>query len=112
MMSLGLTSSPTDNRPVYKTNHMIIMIIIIMVTTDVSMSLGSTAAGSFHCSSFTSMVGFLILAAVSGAAARFGIPFEDPKASDGTPVETATYDDRCAGIAREMSWVMTRAAGR
>lgn len=49
---------------------------------------------------------------VSGAAARFGIPFEDPKASDGTPTETATYDERCAEIAREMSWVMTRAAGR
>ena len=49
---------------------------------------------------------------VSGAAARFGIPFEDPKASDGAPTETATYDERCAEIAREMSWVMTRAAGR
>ncbi len=49
---------------------------------------------------------------VAGAAARFGIPFEDPKASDGTPAETATYDDRCARIAREMMWVMTRAAGR
>ena len=48
---------------------------------------------------------------VSGAAARFGIPFQDPKASDGTPAETETYDDRCAEIAREMSWVMARAAG-
>jgi len=39
---------------------------------------------------------------VPGAEARFAIPYEDPKAFDGEPVESAMYDDRCAQIAREM----------
>lgn len=46
---------------------------------------------------------------VPGAAGRFAIPFVDPKVSDGTPAEAATYDERCAQIAREMLWVMTQA---
>jgi hypothetical protein len=47
---------------------------------------------------------------VPGAASRFAIPFDDPKASDGTPAEEATYDKRCAQIAREMLYVMKRAS--
>ena len=38
------------------------------------------------------------------------MPFVDPKVSDGTPEEAATYDERCAQIAREMLWVMTEAS--
>jgi len=49
--------------------------------------------------------------AVPGAGARFSIPFVDPKVSDGTPQEAATYDERCAQIAREMLYVMSRVAG-
>lgn len=49
--------------------------------------------------------------AVPGASARFAIPFVDPKVSDGTPEEAATYDERCAQIAREMLYVMSRVAG-
>jgi len=49
--------------------------------------------------------------AVPGARARFSIPFVDPKVSDGTPQEAATYDERCAQIAREMLYVMSRVAG-
>lgn len=49
---------------------------------------------------------------VTGATGRFPIPFVDPKVSDGTPQEAATYDERCAQIAREMLWVMTEAARR
>jgi len=49
---------------------------------------------------------------VPGANARFALPFIDPKVSDDTPEEAATYDLRCAQIAREMLYVMTRAAGR
>lgn len=47
---------------------------------------------------------------VPGAAMRFSVPFVDPKVSDGTPEEAATYDERCAQIAREMLWVMQTAA--
>ena len=46
--------------------------------------------------------------AVPGADARFAIPYEDPKASDGTPEEAEVYDERCAQIAREMLYVMSR----
>lgn len=46
--------------------------------------------------------------AVPGAAARFAIPYDDPKASDGTPDEAATYDERCRQIAREMLFVFSQ----
>jgi protein-tyrosine-phosphatase len=46
--------------------------------------------------------------AVLGASARFAIPFVDPKAADDTPQEAAVYDERCAQIAREMLYVMSR----
>ncbi len=49
--------------------------------------------------------------AVSGAAARISLPYEDPKASDGTPAEAATYDERCAQIARELLFVFAAARG-
>ena len=48
---------------------------------------------------------------VYGSAARFSTPYEDPKASDGSLEERETYDERCAQIAREMLYVMSRAAG-
>lgn len=48
---------------------------------------------------------------VAGAAARFAIPFVDPKHADGTPAETSAYDERCAQIAREIAYVFSRAAG-
>ncbi len=46
---------------------------------------------------------------VYGAAARFSTPYVDPKVSDGTPEEVNTYDERCAQIAREMLYAMSRA---
>lgn len=46
---------------------------------------------------------------VAGAAARFAIPFVDPKVADGTPAETSAYDERCAQIAREIAYVFSRA---
>jgi len=42
---------------------------------------------------------------VQGAELRIAIPYDDPKAADGTPAESATYDERCAQIAREMLYV-------
>ncbi|RMG73051.1 MAG: protein-tyrosine-phosphatase [Bacteroidetes bacterium] len=45
---------------------------------------------------------------VVGAAARFPILYEDPKAFDGTPQEAAAYAERCAQIAKEMRFVMER----
>ena len=45
---------------------------------------------------------------VPGATDRFAIPFVDPKVSDGTEAESATYDGRSAQIAREFLWVAHR----
>lgn len=45
---------------------------------------------------------------VPGCQFRAAIRYVDPKASDGTPDETATYDERCAQIAREMLYVFSR----
>lgn len=42
---------------------------------------------------------------VLGAAKRVSLPFEDPKKSDGTPEEAATYLARARQIAMEMAFV-------
>jgi hypothetical protein len=44
---------------------------------------------------------------VHGSAARIAIPFDDPKAFDGTDQESAKYDERCRQIAREMLYVFS-----
>jgi len=46
---------------------------------------------------------------VLGAEARFAVKYVDPKVSDGTARESATYDERCAQIAREMLYVFREA---
>jgi len=43
---------------------------------------------------------------VEGSVMRVAIPFVDPKVSDNTPAEAATYDERCHQIAREMFFLM------
>lgn len=45
---------------------------------------------------------------VAGAALRMAIPYEDPKAFDGTPEEGERYDERCRQIAREMLFVFSK----
>ena len=47
---------------------------------------------------------------VFGADARFATPYVDPKVSDGTPEEAATYRERAIQIGTEMMYVMSRAA--
>ena len=47
---------------------------------------------------------------VAGAALRAPIRYEDPKIADGTPDETATYDERCMQIATEMLYLFSRVA--
>lgn len=47
---------------------------------------------------------------VFGAAARFATPYVDPKVSDGTAEEAATYRERALQIGTEMMYVMARAA--
>jgi hypothetical protein len=42
---------------------------------------------------------------VPGADDRISLPYDDPKAFDGTAQETAKYDERCRQIAREMFFV-------
>ena len=46
---------------------------------------------------------------VAGAEARISLPFSDPKKSDGTAEEAATYDARSMQIAVEMYYVMAKA---
>lgn len=48
---------------------------------------------------------------VVGATKRISVPFDDPKAFDGTPEEAAKYSERCAQIAREMLYVFGRVRG-
>ena len=43
---------------------------------------------------------------VIGAAKRISLPFDDPKAADGTPEEAAVYEERSRQIAREMLFAM------
>jgi protein-tyrosine-phosphatase len=45
---------------------------------------------------------------VLGAADRIAIPYEDPKAFDGTDRETEEYDERCRQIAREMLYLFSQ----
>jgi len=45
---------------------------------------------------------------VVGASARIPLHYEDPKASDGTPEETAAYDARSKQIATEMLYAFGR----
>jgi protein-tyrosine-phosphatase len=45
---------------------------------------------------------------VFGAAERISLPYDDPKAADGTPEETAVYDERCRQIAREILYAFSR----
>jgi arsenate reductase len=45
---------------------------------------------------------------VVGATKRIKLLYEDPKVSDGSPMESQTYDDRCRQIAREMLFVFSQ----
>ncbi len=49
---------------------------------------------------------------VSGADERIAIPYDDPKAADGTELEAEIYDERCRQIAREMLYVFSEIAGK
>jgi hypothetical protein len=48
---------------------------------------------------------------VRGADFRIAIPYEDPKASDGTPNEAKRYDECCELIAREMLYLFSMVQG-
>lgn len=45
---------------------------------------------------------------VQGALKRIAIPFDDPKAFDGTDLEAEKYDERCRQICREMLYVFSK----
>ena len=45
---------------------------------------------------------------VPGTDFRIALPFEDPKAFDGTPQEAAKYDERCEQIGTEMLYVLSK----
>lgn len=44
---------------------------------------------------------------IPGAMARISLPYNDPKAFDGTDEEVAKYDERCYQIATEMLYAMS-----
>ncbi len=44
---------------------------------------------------------------IPGAKFRLALPYNDPKEADGTPEETARYDDRCRQIGREMMYAFS-----
>lgn len=44
---------------------------------------------------------------VFGMDLRLALPFDDPKAFDGTDLEAAKYDERCLQIGREMLYVLS-----
>ena len=46
---------------------------------------------------------------VSGAVARFSLPYEDPKISDGTEQESRIYQERSKEIGAEMFYIIQRA---
>ncbi len=43
---------------------------------------------------------------VEGAETRIGLPYQDPKEFDNSPLKEAKYDERCRQIAREMFFIM------
>jgi protein-tyrosine phosphatase/arsenate reductase len=45
---------------------------------------------------------------VRGSSYRVAIPYEDPKAFDGTDQESKMYDERCQQIGREMFYVFSK----
>jgi protein-tyrosine-phosphatase len=45
---------------------------------------------------------------VTGSSLRVPLFFDDPKVADGTPEESATYDERCRQISREMLYLFSR----
>jgi arsenate reductase len=46
-----------------------------------------------------------------GCASRIAVRYDDPKVSDDTPSEAATYDERCRQIAREMLYLFSKVEG-
>ncbi|MEH0157401.1 protein-tyrosine-phosphatase [Limibacter armeniacum] len=48
---------------------------------------------------------------VAGASMRLAIPYVDPKVSDNTPQEAATYDERCKQIATEEFYLFSQVKG-
>ena len=44
---------------------------------------------------------------ILGAEFRLPLPFEDPKAFDGTDLEEAKYEERCLQIGREMLYLLS-----
>jgi hypothetical protein len=49
---------------------------------------------------------------VVGASKRHTITHDDPKISDGTPLESTTYDQRSEQIATEMLYLMSEVKGQ
>lgn len=47
---------------------------------------------------------------VPGTDFRIALPFDDPKAFDGTALEAQKYDERCAQIGTEMLYVLSKVA--
>jgi hypothetical protein len=60
---------------------------------------------SGYCAVMTCLQADQACPVVAGAALRVALPYDDPKAYDGTAAESARYDERCRQISREMLYV-------
>lgn len=49
---------------------------------------------------------------VRGASKRVAVPYDDPKAADGTPEEAQRYDERVEQIGRDLVWVFETVKGQ
>jgi hypothetical protein len=65
-----------------------------------------------HCAVMTCTDADQACPVVPGALERIRLPYDDPKAADGTPGEREAYDACCRQIAREMLEVMRLASAR
>lgn len=61
-----------------------------------------------HCAVMTCSQADEACPVVEGAAMRVAIPYDDPKAADGTEAEAGIYDERCRQICREMLYAFSR----
>ena len=96
-------STPEDTNPVYLVTYSEAA-EPMRVFSKIYSADGNPAAGfvaAMTCDHADESCPFIL-----GSALRIAIPYVDPKVSDGTAEEAATYDERCREIAREMFYLL------
>ena len=96
---LKVTTPPDDNNPRHEVRYQDsgrVLVCFSKVYHDAPNPSGD------YCAVMTCTHADANCPVVRGAALRLAVPFDDPKSADGSPAESATYDERCRQIAREM----------